>query len=363
MAAGIRTEQVEFADLAGWEGDDHAAALAAFVRHCARDDDVPAKTGRIGVDGALLLDLCRTARAVRPDGARAFFEANFQPLRIGEPGFLTAYFEPELAGSRKRTDRFRVPLLSKPGDLVRIDDENRPAGLPAEFAFGRLMPDGRIVEHPDRGAIMDGALDGRDLELVWLEDPVDAFYVHVQGSARIRLTDGTAMRVAYAAKTGHSYFPIGRVMIERGLAEPGTVTMEVLRNWLAANPGEIDSVLRRNRSNIFFREVTDADPDAGPVGAAGIQLSAGRSLAVDRMLHTFGTPVFVEGELPAGNGGGTKPFARLMIAQDTGSAIVGAARGDLFIGSGAEAGAIAGDIQHKGRFTLLVPRSAAGVRP
>lgn len=363
MAAGIRTEQTDFSDLRGWADDDHAAALAAFVQHCALAGSQAPKTGQIGIDGTLMFDLCRKGREVPPAEARAFFEANFVPLRVEEPGFLTAYFEPELEGSRERTDRFSVPLLARPDDLVKVDGTNRPPGLSAEFAFGRRLPDGRIVEHPDRGQIMDGALSGRGLELVWLEDPVDAFYVHVQGSARIRLTDGSAMRVAYAAKSGHAYFPIGRVMIERGLAAPGAVTMEVLRGWLAANPEEIDGVLRRNRSYIFFREVTDTDPDAGPIGAAGIQLTAGRSIAVDKALHTFGTPIFVEGELPLTSDSGANPFARLMIAQDTGSAILGAARGDLFIGSGAEAGRIAGNIQHKGRFTLLVPRGATGVRP
>ncbi|NRG16772.1 murein transglycosylase A [Rhizobiales bacterium] len=353
---GPELTPVDFNDLAGWVEEDHAAALSAFVRHCDDGRRNPAKSGALGVDAAALAQVCRTARGVEPSRARAFLEENFRPVRIEMPGFVTGYFEPELEGSRSRIGKFTVPLLSKPDDLVKVTDENRPRGFDPVFAFARKLDNGRLVEHPDRGEIMNGALDGRGLELVWLADPVDAFYVHIQGSARIRLTDGGVMRVGYAAKTGHPYFPIGRVMIERGLADPGTVTMDVLRGWLAENPDEVDGVLRRNRSYIFFREVKAGGPDAGPVGAADIPLIAGRSLAVDKALHTFGTPVFVEAELPTGRDGTIEPFRRLMIAEDTGSAIVGPARGDIFIGSGGKAGDIAGRIQHEARFTLLVPK-------
>ncbi|MXN64762.1 transglycosylase [Stappia sp. GBMRC 2046] len=358
-AADVRGPElifVEFRDLGGWAEEDHAAALAAFARHCENPARKPAKSGALGVDAEALLKVCRKARSVEPARARAFFEENFRALRIGAAGFVTGYFEPELEGSRIKTGNFSIPLLSRPDDLVKVTDENRPEGFDPAFAFARRLGDGRLVEHPDRGEIMDGALDGRGLELVWLSDPVDAFYIHVQGSARIRLTDGSVMRVGYAAKTGHPYFPIGRVMIERGLAAPGTVTMDVLRGWLAKNPGEVDGVLRRNRSYIFFSEVEVGDPDAGPVGAADIPLIAGRSLAVDKTLHTFGTPVFVEANLPTGEDEAAEPFRRLMIAEDTGSAIVGPARGDIFMGSGEKAGDIAGRIQHDARFTLLVPQ-------
>lgn len=347
---------VEFEDLAGWAEEDHAAALSAFARHCENGRAKPVKSGMLGVDASALADVCRAARRVAPSRARAFLEENFRALRVGTAGFVTGYFEPELEGSRSRTGKFTVPLLSRPDDLVKVTEDNRPDGLDPAFAFARKRADGRLVEHPDRGEIMNGALDGRGLELVWLADPVDAFYVHIQGSARIRLTDGGVMRVGYAAKSGHPYFPIGRVMIERGLAEPGTVTMDVLRGWLAENPDEVDGVLRRNRSYIFFREIEAGGPHAGPVGAADIPLIAGRSLAVDKALHTFGTPVFVEADLPTGHGGAIERFRRLMIAEDTGSAIVGPARGDIFIGSGQKAGEIAGRIQHEARFTLLVPK-------
>jgi membrane-bound lytic murein transglycosylase A len=361
---------LSFSDISGWAADDHRAALAAFLRHCdgaeasrTAEDAVPF---RLGVAREDLLRHCAAARVAAGEGtlaaARGFFETAFTPHRILADGFLTGYFEPEYRGARRRDAEHATPLLRRPGNLVAVDGNNRPAHLPADAPFALEAVDGTLAMPPDRGAIMDGALAGRGLELVWLADPVDAFYVHVQGSARIRLKDGGTMRVGYAGKTGHPYSPIGRVMIERGLAEPGTVTMQVLRRWLAENPDEIDAVLRRNRSYIFFREVTEAGPDDGPLGAAGLPLVAGRSLAVDAGFHAYGTPVFVEAALPAGDGGTVSPFRRLMIAEDTGSAIVGAARGDIFFGSGAEAGELAGRVQHRAAMILLVPRAPEGER-
>jgi membrane-bound lytic murein transglycosylase A len=350
-----------FSDLPGWAEDDHAAALAVLLRHCR-----PGREAEIGDAGQPHPDaLCAAAaRAALPgpeaarEAARRFFETWFVPRRVAEPAFLTAYYEPEFDGALARDARHQVPLLTRPPELVALDDTTRPADFPQGFPFAFRGADGTLSLPPERGAIMDGALAGRGLELVWLADPVDAFYVHVQGSARIRLAGGGTMRVGYAGKTGHPYSPIGRVMIERGLAEPGTVTMQVLRSWLAENPGEIDQVLRRNRSYIFFREI-EAGEDDGPTGAAGLPLVAGRSLAIDATRHRYGTPVFVGANLPTGPDGALEPFRRLMIAEDTGSAIVGEARGDLFLGSGREAGETAGRIQHTGSFVVLEPREAA----
>jgi membrane-bound lytic murein transglycosylase A len=361
---GMPLEPISYSDMPGWQEDDHAAALEAFLRHCASGSAFrPApRTGEPAASGAALSALCDPARAASGDrdAARRFFEAAFQPHRIAAKGFVTGYFEPEFAGARKPDAIHRTPLLRKPDELATLSEGKRPDGLAEELTHAFRDDAGRLVEAPDRGAIMDGALDGRGLELVWLADPVDAFYIHVQGSARIRLAGGGAMRVGYAGKTGHPYSPIGRVMIERGLAEPGTVTMTVLRDWLADNPQEIDGVLRRNRSYIFFREIEDLDPDEGPVGAAGLPLIAGRSLAVDASLHTYGTPVFVSATLPAVADGQERTFRRLMIAEDTGSAIVGPARGDIFFGTGDAAGRQAGGVQHSAGMIVLLPRAQAG---
>lgn len=344
-----------FADLSGWAGDDHRAALSAFLRHCRE---------RLPVLPGDLARLCAPARAAaesnEPLAARAFLERHFEPRRIVADGFVTGYFEPEYDGARQPGGGYDTPLLARPPELVALAGRPVPEGLPADAPFAFADSAGRLVAPPDRGEIMDGALDGRGLELVWLADPVDAFYVHVQGSARIRLREGGSLRVGYAGKTGHPYSAIGRVMIERGLAEPGTVTMQVLRKWLAENPAEIDAVLRRNRSYIFFREVSEAAEHEGPVGAAGLPLLPGRSLAVDAAHHAYGALVFVSADLPSGPNGAQEQFRRLMIAEDTGSAIVGPARGDIFFGSGEAAGERAGRIQHRADMVLLVPRGREG---
>ena len=187
---------------------------------------------------------------------------------------------------------------------------------------------------------------------------MDLFFVHIQGAARLVYDDGRRSRITYAAKTGHAFTPIGRILVERGEIDRAAVTMDTIRAWLAEHPGEADALLWQNRSFIFFREAPVGDPELGPIAAAKVPLSAGRSLAVDRLLHTFGTPVFVSAPTLTHLDGGA-PFARLMLAQDTGSAIVGAARGDIFTGSGPAAGALAGSVKHAADFFLLLPLAAA----
>ena len=344
-------EPTSFDALPGWAEDDHAAAFRAFRRGAAVLDTNPPKTRALGIDGALLAGALRRADAL-PEGlsatdARRFFEAHFVPQRLVPPaGFFTGYYEPVVEGSRTRSQRFPVPLLKPPPDLVEIEPGSVP-GLPPDFRFARRVASG-LVEHPDRGAIMAGALDGQGLELVWLTDWIEAFFIHVQGAARIRLAEGGEMRVTYAAKSGHAYSPVGKTLLQRGVSPP--VTMQVIRAWLAAHPDELPAVLATNRSYIFFREASVADPSLGPIAAAKVPLSEGRSLAVDRLLHTFHTPVFIDTTTPDG-----EPWRRLMVAQDTGSAIVGPGRGDIFFGSGDAAGEIAGRMKAGGGFFVLAP--------
>ncbi|MBE0694373.1 MAG: MltA domain-containing protein, partial [Aquamicrobium sp.] len=262
---------------------------------------------------------------------------------------------PQVEASPVRTARFCVPLLAPPDDLVKVDDHNRPAGF--DLAFGRMTAQG-MVEYHDRAAIEGGALGNRATPLAWLADRVDAFFVHVQGAARLTLPGGSVRRVTYAAKSGHPFTGPGRVLAEMGEIPRDKVTMQSIRAWLAENPGRVDEILHKNRSYIFFRETDVSDPALGPVAAAKVPLTAGRSLAVDRLLHTFATPFFIDA--PSLDAFGGAPFRRLMIAQDTGSAIVGPARGDLFAGSGDAAGEIAGVVRHPARFFALLPRSVAG---
>lgn len=349
----VTLRPASFDELAGWADDDHAAALAAFRRGAEVLAIHPPKTRALGLDAAALAGVIGKAARLPADvpaaEARDFFEREFTPALVTAEAFFTGYYEPEVEGSRVPDGAFTAPLYRAPDDLVEIEPGSVP-GLDPSFRFARGDARG-LTEHPDRGAIMAGVLDGQGLELVYLRDSVDAFFIHVQGAARIRLTDGTVMRVTYAAKSGHPYTAIGKVLIDLGALTPGNVTMRAIREWLAAHPQEAPGVMAKNRSFIFFREAPVTDETAGPIAAAKVPLTAGRSLAVDRLIHTFHAPVYVETTLPDGSA-----WRRLMIAQDTGSAIVGPARGDIFFGSGDAAGEIAGAMRAGGRFFVLLPK-------
>jgi membrane-bound lytic murein transglycosylase A len=344
-------QPLSFADLAGWADDDQAAALAAFRRGAAVLHEHGVKERPLGGDPALLAAALMAAdalpRTLGSDAARAFFASRFRPYQIDAPGFFTGFYEPEVAGSLTATPPFTVPLYRRPDDLVEIEPGVH-AGIPESFRFARRTARG-VEEHPDRAAIAAGALAGRGLELVYLADPVDAFFAQVQGAARVRLGDGGLMRITYDGKSGHPYTAIGRVLVERGAMALAEVTMQSIRAWLAAHGDEAGAVMAANRSYVFFREAPVVEADLGPVAAAKVALTAGRSLAVDRTLHPFHTPVWVETTLPGG-----ARFRRLTIAQDTGSAIVGPARGDIFFGSGDAAGEIAGRMRAAGRFVVLI---------
>jgi membrane-bound lytic murein transglycosylase A len=355
---------LRFDDLAGWLADDHASAFATFRRSAEHIIAEPPSSGALGISAADLQDVARRALdlAVQPSStvARQFFEQNFRPFAVrphAEAAFLTGYFEPEVCGSLQPTDIYRYPLYCRPPDLVDVTDRNRPPGWDASYIFARRT-DGGLVRYFDRADIDAGILVGRNLELVYLADPIDAFFIHVQGSASIRLEGGNRMRVAYAAKSGHPYTSIGRRLIERGVATPETMTLAHLRAWLTENRAEGAALMRENRSYIFFHELSaiGLDPDLGAIAAAGVQITPERSLAVDHRQHTYGTPIWVDALLPTRADGSSERVQRLMLAQDTGSAIVGAARGDMFMGLGQAAGERAGRIRHvPDAFVVLKP--------
>ncbi len=353
-------EQTAFSDLPGWSEDNQLAAFEAFRRSAFHIQEKPYRTGALGIEFEAFAEAYGDSRetcATDDSGARAFFERHFVPARICQtdpPGLVTGFYEPQVDASAIRTDRFTVPLLARPADLVDVDDGNRPAGMDPYLAFARSTPEG-LVEYHDRAAIERGALDDRGLEIAWLEDKVDAFFIHVQGAARLAMTDGKTKRVTYAAKSGQRFSGPGKMLAELGEIKLQDVTMQSIRAWFKANPDRIDGILWRNRSYIFFREAAVDDEMLGPIAAAKVPLTPGRSMAVDRLLHTFGTPFYVDApDLTAFDG---RPFRRLMIAQDTGSAITGAARGDLFAGSGDAAGAIAGTVRSAAAFHALLPKS------
>jgi membrane-bound lytic murein transglycosylase A len=353
-----------FSELEGWNSDMLLPALVAFRRSAMRAKEKPYRTGSLGlahVDFAASYEAAISLGEADEAMARTFFETAFKPFRIHPPapqhGFVTGFYEPVVDAAARPDARFRFPLLRRPPDLVDLDDANRPTALDPDLRFGRQTEAG-IVEYHDRAAIEGGALKGQGLELAWLDDPVDLFFIHVQGAARLVMRDGSLKRVTYAAKSGQRFTGPGSVLVHLGELGRTSVSMQSIRAWFRANPQRINEILHQNRSFIFFREAPVWEPDLGPIAAAKVPLAPGRSIAVDRLIHTFGTPLFVTApELTTVN---DAPFARLMIAQDTGSAIVGAARGDLFIGSGDQAGEIAGVIKHPAAFTILVPTQAAG---
>lgn len=359
--AHCSTLPVRFEDCEGWADDDHAAAFAAFLKSANYAAMHSYKSGTLGPKFTELAPIFAAARAWAAKqimdrmAARRFFEQFFRPVRIipqqQQSGFVTGFYEPEIAASTMKTPEYSVPFLRKPADLIKLNAQNRPVNLPETMAFGR-MHEGNISAYFDRQAINQGALDGQGLEIAYVADKVDAYFAHVQGAVRLNFADGSQIRLTYAAKSGHDFTGAGRVLIDKGELDAGLVTMQTIRQWLADHPARVDEILWHNRSYIFFREAPVADQQSGPVAAAKVPLTAQRSLAVDRQYHCFGTPFFINvRKFPENHGA----FQQLMIAQDTGSAIIGPARGDLFMGSGEKAGNLAGQIRHEADFTMLVP--------
>jgi membrane-bound lytic murein transglycosylase A len=359
--AGSQLEPVKWTELAGWTADDHLAAFAAYQTSC----QALRKTRRTDDRGdiyAALWNACRNAMGLRPRDAhtaRSFFEQNFQPVRIarlGErEGLLTGYFEPIVAGSRFPSPEFHVPVYRRPRDLVAAGYKSGSVAFPNKgVRIGRRSENNELVPYHDRGAIEAGALDGQKLEICWLKDPLDLLAIQIEGSARVILEDGTPLRISYDSHNGYSYSSIERVLIERNLISRQEMSTQRIRRWMAAYPDEAAKVRATNRSYVFFR-ITGLSNEGEPVGAQGVPLTPGRSVAVDR-LHEYGTPFFIEAHLPIENAKSVSAFGRLMIAQDTGSALVGPARADLYWGAGDDAGRIAGRIRHPGRFAMLLPR-------
>jgi membrane-bound lytic murein transglycosylase A len=352
---------VDFADLPGWESEEPAAALAAFRRSCAALGKL-APTAPLGPEALAgtaedWREPCAAAAAAEPgeEAARRFFADAFLPFRLAnndDPvGLFTGYYEAELHGSRIREGRFATPLLKRPRDLVMVElGLFRPAWRGERIA-GRVEA-GQLKPYDSRAAIEGGSLAGRNLELLWVDDPVDAFFLEIQGSGRILLPDGAVVRVGYDGQNGQPYVPIGRLLAERGALPREAVSMQSIRGWLAAHPEEAPALLRENPSYVFFREVSGD----GPIGAEGVVLTAGRSLAVDRGFLPLGVPLWLDAEDAAAPGGRLR---RLVVAQDTGGAIRGPVRGDVFWGYGKDAAERAGMMKDRGSYYMLLPRSLA----
>jgi membrane-bound lytic murein transglycosylase A len=348
----------------GWAEDPMSAALPALLRSCQKLVEKAPETpvGPNGIAGSVAdwIPVCNTAWGLTPSDdidMRAFMMRWFRPYLVsdadGADGLFTGYYEPELYGSLTQSPQYSVPLYRVPDDMATVPLGPFRADLEGESIVGRV--DGtRFVPYYSHQEIDMGALAGRGLELLYVDDPVAAFFLHIQGSGRVFLDDGTEMRVGYAGKNGRPYVAIGRVLADRGEIPLEQVSLQSIRAWLDANPDRAREVMYQNPSFIFFQPI-DGD---GPIGAQGAVLTPSRSIAVDTRLLPLGAPIFVDTIWPAGPDQGSA-MRRLMIAQDTGGAIRGAVRGDVYWGSGDIAGEYAGAMKSPGRYYLLLPASVA----
>jgi membrane-bound lytic murein transglycosylase A len=365
-------EPLKWTDIPGWADDDQLSAFEAFLASCkpiVAQREPPKEPKALGLS---LREPCLAARAARVESsahARAFFERHFTPLRISRlgdaEGFVTGYYEPVLDGSRTYSEQFPVPVLRRPSNLFVRGVRPPGASLPNKGEVFRKIGRRKLVPYYDRAEIEEGVLNGRGLEICYVKNFTELLFMQIQGSARIKLEDGSTVRVNYDAHNGQAYTPVGRILIERGIVPREEMSMQRIRDYMAANPEAAKELRRQNKAYVFFREVQLSDKEEA-VGAQGIPLTAGRSIAVDRILHVYGTPFFIEAKLPIESERSQTPFRRLMVSQDTGSAIVGPARADIYFGAGAEAGRVSGRLKHGARFVMLVPKSldpvAAGRR-
>ena len=314
VANPVAAQMLDFDSLDGWQDDDHREALVAFLETCQTLPDDWEPVCRLAADAG-----------ATSASAKAFFELVFRPVQIGAgPALFTGYYEPELRGSSTRTPHFAYPIYVRPPELQN----------------------GQV--YYDRAAIERGILRGRGLELAWLEDPVEVFFLHIQGSGRIKMTDGRVVRVGYAGRNGHAYVSVGKELVARGTMSADQVSAQGIRAYVQRNPTAGADLLNVNPSYIFFRKIDGLPADKGPIGAMGKSITALRSVAIDPDFTPLGAPVWVEKD-------GADPFHRLMVAQDTGGAIKGPQRADIFYGTGDQAGNDAGTVKDSGRMIVLLP--------
>ncbi|MFO1067677.1 MAG: MltA domain-containing protein [Geminicoccaceae bacterium] len=362
----LEVRPVAFADLPGWDADDPGGALKAFLTSCGplQKRDPAQKLGPDGWAGSVAdwKQACAEARTVGPgaDAARAFFEAGFVPVALTDrgrsDGLFTGYYEPLLHGAAAPSRTYAVPLHGRPADLVAVDLAAFDPSLEGKRIAGRVEG-GRLVPYPTRADIDAGALKGEDLELVWVDDPVAKFFLQIQGSGLVELSDGRTLRVGYADQNGRPYRAIGRDLVEMGALRKDEVSLQTIRAWLKAHPGQAQAVMEKNPSYVFFRVLGDAATTPGPIGAQGVALTPGRSIAVDRAFVPLGVPLWLDATAPYPDG--ERPLRRLVVAQDTGGAIKGVVRGDVFWGAGEQAEFIAGHMKSPGRWYALLPRTLA----
>ncbi|HET9862547.1 MAG TPA: MltA domain-containing protein [Steroidobacteraceae bacterium] len=352
-APAVHFEAAKWSKLPGWRADDSLAAWPAIVGSCH------ALASR-----APWQEFCAAVMATSPVDAafvRGFLERQLTPYRIERvtgrkrerKGLVTGYYEPLLHGARERSEVYATPLYRRPDDLLIVDLASVIPELKGKRVRGRLEGN-KVVPYYPRAALREApGLAGH--EIVWIDDALDAFMLEVQGSGRVQLTSGETIRLQYADQNGQPYRSIGRYLADQGAMSIDQVNMAAIRGWLAANPQRLDEVLDSNPSVVFFSEAPLEDPSIGPKGAQGVPLTAGRSIAIDPKFLPLGAPMFLATTQP----GSDLPLRRLVVAQDTGGAIRGPVRADLFFGFGGEAGMQAGMMKNELEMWLLWPRGAA----
>ncbi|HEU0117586.1 MAG TPA: murein transglycosylase A [Alphaproteobacteria bacterium] len=349
--------KTDFTKLPGWDSDNLVDAIPALVKSCAVITK-KAPDAKLGVAGtkADWSAACADLAMLPPrnnDAARDFLTHWFQPYAVtgkdGGEGLFTGYYEPQLRGSFKKTASFQTPLYPRPDDLIGVDLGEFKSDLHGQRIVGKVEGS-NLKPYDTRAEISNGSLDKRAKPLLWVDDPVDAFFLEVQGSGDVKMTDGSVTHVGYDGANGRAYVAIGRAMADQSLIEK-PVTMQSIRAWLNNNPDRAQEIMDINGSYVFFRKLEDG---TGPVGAEGVSLTPQRSLAVDPAFIPLGTPLWLDTQDSKGNA-----LQSLMVAQDTGGAIKGAVRGDVFWGAGDEAAAQAGAMQSKGHYYVLLPQGVS----
>ncbi len=357
---------VDYASLAGWRDDPVATLLPALLGQCRRLALLPADAA-LGGSGAAeaaagkaadWTPFCRAAQWIPPgddDAARRVIAAWLQPYEVGDgtddEARFTGYFEPEYPGALSRDATHTVPVYRRPPDLVTTHPPAPAGATPAGATLTGRVADGGLVPYWTRAQIDAGILAGQGLEIVWLTDPVDLFFLQLQGAGRIRLPSGQIVRVGYAGRNGAPYVPLGRRLVEQGELAPDAVSMQSIRAWLATHPAQARTVMEQNPNYVFFRSLDDLRPDQGPPGALGVDLQPLRSLAIDQAFLPLAALVWIDTVRPDG-----RTLRRLMLAQDLGTDIKGPARADIFFGWGPEAARDAGAMHAGGRLVVLLPR-------
>ena len=357
-----------FGSLDGWQNFSSPTVHSAFQASCRAISGREPGAGMGGNPAYGKAEdwagACRAALGTTPQTGsevRAFFESWFMPVQVfnGDEaqGLFTGYYEPELNGSRTRSERFRTPLHARPSDLIEVDLGQFKQSLRGERVAGRVTG-GRLVPYADRREIV---AQGVGLQpLVFVDDPVAAFFLQIQGSGRIKLDNGDVIRAAYDGQNGHPYTAVGRILVDRGEISREALSMQSIRAWLEGHPEQADALMNENASYVFFKAQPIGDPTKGANGAQGVPLTAEASLAVDLRFHALGVPMWVEGRAP--NDREAEPdvdLRHLFVAQDTGGAIRGPIRGDIYWGTGSNAESVAGRMAHKGRLFVLLPKPLA----